>query len=155
MPPPTSSRAYTRNQQWRLSLTAWRTSLFVYNAIGATLKAEHWEQVTVWLFVKKFDWVERPIQSIAVTAAFEGILPSKSAGAAHRRDARANASQADTRLWAAGVTITVDASAGDGLPDPGTASPGGGPSLDVRAVRAVGLVVVDGEELQLPEVYTQ
>ncbi|GAA3923438.1 hypothetical protein [Actinoplanes auranticolor] len=148
----TESRAYTRDRTWRLVLTAWRTNLLFYNAIGATVHAQHWEETTVWIFFKKQDWVDKPVESIEVSATFQGVLPSTVPGAARRSDRRVNAAEADARLWSAGIGISVDAGAGSGLPDPGTAKPGIGPKLDVRSVQATANAVVNGEILRCDEV---
>jgi hypothetical protein len=49
----TATRAYTRDGSWRLLLETWRFNALVYNSIGATVHAQHWEEFTVWLFFKK------------------------------------------------------------------------------------------------------
>src|SRR5690348_16323014 len=122
----TSTRAYTRDGSWRLLLETWRVNAIVYTAIGATVHAQHWEEFTVWLFVKKQDWVNRPVPSITVSARFEGVTPSQVPAARQQTDRRLDSDNADVRLWAAGVTVSVPPGStppqGPGLPPPGTPS---------------------------------
>jgi hypothetical protein len=141
-----SSRAYTKDGNWRVILTAWKTSLALYNAIGATIKAEHWEERTVWLFFKKADWWPVPVEFISVAANFEGILPSSQPGVAQRSNVRRNNSEADVRIFAFGAGIKL-------APEIGPAGPGGAADILVRAVRATGAATISNEQLNCEEVF--
>jgi hypothetical protein len=142
-----SSMAYTRDGNWRVVLSAWKTSAVFYNAIGATAKAQHWEEQTVWLFFKRTDWFDKPVDAVSVSARFEGILPSTEPGVAQRGAVRHNASEADIRYFAFGAGIELD-------PDPGRpAGPGGAADVLVRAVRATGGATINGEAVLCEEVY--
>lgn len=147
------TRAYTSDGSWRLLLETWRVRAVVYNAIGATVHAQHWEEFTVWLFVKKKDWVNRPVPSIAVSATFEGVTPTLVPGASQRVDSRADSDNAAVRLWAAGTSIEIPPGStppqGPGLPPPGTprADPNTPALLEVRNVRATARAIVNGETL--------
>jgi hypothetical protein len=142
-----SSRAYTSDGNWRVLLSAWKTSLGFYNGIGANAKAQHWEERTVWLFFKKTDWFDKPVDAISVSATFEGILPSTEPGVAQRGAVQHNASEADIRYFAFGAGIKFE---GGSI---GPAGPGGAATLDVRAVRATGGATISGEAVQCGEVY--
>jgi hypothetical protein len=87
------------------------------------------------------------------------MLPNSMQGRGSMSDIRRDSSEADVRLWAAGLSI--------GLPIPaepaggfGPSSPhvsGGGPSpsqLDVRSVRARGGATIEGQNLECEEVST-
>jgi hypothetical protein len=141
----TESRAYSRDEMWRVVLTAWKASVPpVYNAIGATIKAQHWEEHTVWLFFKRQGWVDKPVESISVQATFEGMLPNSLPGRGAMSDVRRDSFEADVRLWSAGISI--------GLPMPAE-GPGPNPAqLDVRSVRAHGGATVEGQNLECEEV---
>ncbi len=142
-----SSRVYTRDGNWRVVLNAWKASVVgLYNGIGANVKAQHWEQQTVWLFFKKTDWFDKPVDAISVSASFEGILPSTAPGVAQRGAARYNNSEADIRYFAFGAGIRL-------APDVGPAGPGGAADVLVRAVRATGGATIKGEVLRCEEVY--
>ena len=143
-----SSMAYTRDGNWRVVLSAWKVSAGVYNAIGSTVKAQHWEEQTVWLFFKKTNWFDKPVDSISVSATFEGILPSTAPGVANRSDARNDASEADVRYWAFGAGIKL-------APEVGPAGPGGAADLLIRAVRATGGATINGENVRCDEVFKQ
>jgi hypothetical protein len=156
----TESRAYSRDETWRIVLTAWRFNSPFYNSIGATIKAQHWEEFTTWLFVKKTDWVEKPVDSISVSATFEGLLPGSVPSAGSRSDVRYNSSDADVRLWAVGASIGLplpaEPSGGFGPERSPPATPGPNPaSLDVRRVRAVGGATIGTENLECAEVVNE
>jgi hypothetical protein len=143
-----STQAYTQDGNWRLVLSAWKVSLGLYNAIGATIKAQHWEEQTVWLFSKRTDWFDKPVDSISVSARFEGILPTNAPGIAQRGDLRQFSSEADVRYFAFGAGIML-------APDIGPAGPGGAADLLIRSVRATGGATINGENIQCEEVFMQ
>ena len=151
--------AYTKDQSWRLLLEAWHFQIPLYNSIGATAHAQHWEEFTVWLFFKKQDWVNRPVTSISVDAVFDGVTPASVASAAHQANRQLNSDNADVRLTALGPgsIISVTPPEGPGLP------PGGGPEpdpdspalLEVRSVRATAQAIINNEHLICQEATAQ
>jgi hypothetical protein len=141
----------SKDGTWQAELAAFHTDVFFYKAIGATLRVRHkemkrnffWE--SYWL-----DWVERPVPSVSVSDTFSGILPSLTAAAASKFERAANASACDCRLWSVGIGLSMNASAGTGLPDPSTGRPSSGASLEVRSVSATGQALLpNGEVLQV------
>ena len=134
---------------WRVELSAFKTNLLVYKAIGATLNVQHRERARSWWpwgpYVDK--WVDRAVPALSVQNAYQGVLPSLAPSVANRSCGATNASSCDCRLWAVGIGISVDASANTGLPDPGTAGPSGGASLDVRSVTSNGRATLPGGEV--------
>ena len=141
-----SSMAYTRDGSWRVVLSAWKVATPFYNAIGATATAQHWEEQTVWLFFKKTDWFDKPVDAVTVSARFEGILPSSAPGVAERGAASYGRSDADIRYFAFGAGIQL-------APTVGPAGPGGAADVLVRAVRANGGATIGGESVRCEEVY--
>lgn len=143
------SRVYSSDEQWRVVLSTWRSSFLIYNEIGANVKVQHWEEVSSWLFWKKWDWVDRPAEAVSVHARFEGLLPSTVPGAADLVDRRSNSSEAKAVIWSFGINIKLD---GAGSSPPIGA---GAPNLDVRSVTGTGGATVNGESLRPPEVATR
>jgi hypothetical protein len=141
----TSIVYHPRDADWRLVLKAWKVSLGLYNAIGATVTAQHYEEST-FLFWTSKQWVDRDVDAISVQASFVGILPNRSDAAAVRRSARENSANADVRIFAFGAGLEIS-SAGTS-----PAGPGGAADILVRGIRAVGQALIDGASLACPEV---
>lgn len=134
---------------WEAELHAFKINLIAYKAIGATLTVRHREMRRPWWApwsAPQPTWVSRAVPQLSVGNTYKGLLPSLTPAAASRSCSASNSSSCDCRLWAVGVGISMDASASTGLPDPGTTTPGGGASLDVRSVDSTGRVTLPGGE---------
>lgn len=148
------ARRETADGSWQVTLKAFKLNALIYSTIGATITASH-KEVTGMLWWRKERWAKRPVEFLSVLCQFEGFLPNAVPSAAERGNKRLNASSCDSRLWAAGFSISMDASRNTGLPDPGTTSPGAGSKLDVRKVRAHGTATIGNETVRLGEVVAQ
>jgi hypothetical protein len=137
---------YTRDGNWRVVLSVWKFESPFYSTIGANAKAQHWETQTVWLFVSKTGWFDKPADSVSVSARFEGILPSTAPGVATRGAVSHGASEADVRYYTVGGGLTL-------APDIGPAGSGGATDLRIRSVRATGGATINGEGVECAEVY--
>jgi hypothetical protein len=142
---PSESIALSRDGQWRVVLKAWKVSAGVYNAIGATIKAQHLETYKILFVFKRFGWVDKPVPTIDVLGAFEGTLPSAALGQTTKRDLRHNSPEADVRFWVAGISIKANV-------DTGGQTPGVGPELLIRSIRATGGATIGSETLNCAEV---
>ena len=149
---PETTIAYTATEAWRVDLVAFQTGLFVYKAIGATVRAYHWEVGGI-LWWRKERWVEKPVDFLSVRVSYEGMFVGQDPGAAVRASSSTNASSCDDRLFAFGAGLTWDASAGGAIAS-GSPTPGPNAKLDVRGARAVAMATVAGEQLTLPEAST-
>jgi hypothetical protein len=107
----TSSR--TANQSWQVELAAFQINAFVYKAIGATIRAYHWE-VSGILWWRKERWVERPAEFLSLRVSYEGAFASAAPGQEVRGRSASDASACDERLWAIGAGVTFDATADTG-----------------------------------------
>ena len=115
---------------FRVLLSAWSVNYLVYRAIGATIKAQHWEMGGFWIF-RSERWVDVPVDSVRVSASFEAFHPNTSA-----------------------LAGSISRSEGFGPAAP--PGPGAGPvpaSLPVDAVRATGDAVIAGELVICDEVF--
>jgi hypothetical protein len=129
---------------WRVDLVAFQTNLLVYRAIGATIRAYHWE-VSGALWWRKERWTEKPVEFLTVRTSYEGMFVGGEPGSGVRSNSAENASACDERLWSAGVALKFEG---------GPPQPGGFTSLDVRGVRAVGTATINREQLTLPQAST-
>jgi hypothetical protein len=144
----TNAVSYTASGRWRVEIDAFKVNALVYKAIGATVRVKSKETVRTGLFGwggTREDWVERPARYITIDAAFKGVLGSNP-GVSNRECGTTSESSCDCRLWSVGFSISADATANSGLPDPDTAGVGPGPSLNVRSVEAIGRAMI-GQEL--------
>jgi hypothetical protein len=143
----------SRDGNWTAELRAFKINLFVYKAIGATLTVRHKQlRRSRWApwSAPQPAWVAGVVPDISISNTYQGLLPSLSPAAARRSCSAVQASSCDCRLWSIGVSISMDASADTGLPNPGTTLPGAGPSLDVRSVDSNGSATLpNGEVLAL------
>jgi hypothetical protein len=153
------SRAYTADEMFRVLLSAWSVNYLVYRAMGATIKAQHWEMGGFWIF-RSERWVDVPVDSVRVSASFEAFHPNTTAlaGSISRSETLVNASSAEVKLQAGGVIISIpmpnEPSGGFGPAAP--PGPGAGPvpaSLPVDAVRATGDAVINGQIVICDEVF--
>ncbi|GEA90244.1 hypothetical protein [Cellulomonas cellasea] len=143
------STVYTTDGQWKLEAYAFKSYLVVYSSIGSGGRTFHWERQRRWFdpWYHHFHWVEQPVEQISVSTTYAGILPRTVPGAAHRSASGADTSSVEEKIWAVGIGVSIDATAGTGGPDWGTASPGGMPKLDVRGVRGHVTARIAGETL--------
>jgi len=71
---PDTSIAYTRDESWRIDLVAFQINAFVYRAIGATIRAYHWETSGI-LRWRSEKWAEQPVESLSLRLSYEGVRP--------------------------------------------------------------------------------
>ncbi len=142
---------YTKDNMWQVEITAFHINLFVYKAIGATMKVRHKEKSRGFLGLGggQEKWVERSVQGLRIDNLYEGLLPSLTSGAARRSCSVQNKSTCDCRLWSAGVGISMDANPNTGYPDLNTTMPSAAASLDVRSVTSMGYATINGESVTI------
>lgn len=130
---------FTPDQKWKAELKAFKNNYLVYKSIGSEVRTYHWEQKKT-LFWTSWAWVEKPVQSLSIVNNYEGLLATQVPGVAQRNAFKRDDSYLEEKLWAAGVSVSIT--------DQGDVSGGGNPILDVRKVRAIINVVMDGHQLQ-------
>ena len=69
---PDTSIAYTRDESWRIDLVEFQINVFVYRAIGATIRAYHWETSGI-LWWRSEKWAEQPVESLSLRLSYEGV----------------------------------------------------------------------------------
>ncbi len=146
---PRTATLHTSDGQWKVEVTAFKNYLVVYSSIGTEVTAYHWERERRWYdpWYNHHHWVKRPVDRISITNRYSGLLPSMDPSGAVRTASASRASHLEEKLWAVGIGVSMDASAGSGLPDPGTAGPCCGAKLDVREVEGTAHVRIGDEVL--------
>lgn len=132
---------------WKAEVRAFKNYYIVYSSIGTEVKVYRRERYRRWYdpWYKHTHWRSSPADYITISNTYQGSLPSQVPTAAQRSADRENTSTLEEKIWAFGVGVSMDASAGTGFPDPGSASPGG-VKLDVRSVQGTATVRMGNEQ---------
>ncbi len=146
---PRAATLYSSDGRWKVRAEAFKNYLFLYSSIGTEVTTYHWERQRRWWdpWYDHHHWVERRVDAISITNRYSGLLPNLDPSAAARRASANDRSHLEEKIWAAGIGVSMDASASSGLPDPGTAGPCCGARLDVREVEGHVSVRIGNEVL--------
>lgn len=91
---PRSATLFSSDGQWKVSVEAFKNFRIVYSSIGTEVTTYHWERQRRWWdpWYEHHHWVQRPVDSIAITNRYSGLLPSLDLTAAIRRASANNIS---------------------------------------------------------------
>jgi hypothetical protein len=113
---------YTADGAWKVEISVWISNLAVYKSIGTDITVYTRRSVGgLFGLFPHVDWVETPVDSIAIYNTYSGLPHSIS-----KRGGWSNTGHAQLFEWAVGVNISVD--------DEGNPGGGGGATLDLHRV---------------------
>ncbi|MBA3946110.1 MAG: hypothetical protein H0X37_16295 [Herpetosiphonaceae bacterium] len=132
---------YSQDRTWKVTMTAYKKKLFVYNSIGTDATVYHWEKTHRFLFFgSKSDWVERKANQIKIrnmyTGNISGVFP-KQRGTHVQEEIGNNVSYWQTKQISVG-TLTVSLNLGSGSISPGASgAPPLNPTIDLDSVSGI------------------